>query len=88
MDELLTLNFILLALGAYAVVFVLRKVIDRYCDVHGAWRELVLPILPVPVGAAVAFAAHQSVLLGLVAGLCASKVYRLAKSAIRSKSAA
>lgn len=96
--ELLSVNFLIFSLGVFCVTFILRRVLEYFVPsikVAKWWTELVLLISPIIVGCLMGIAlsmfpfptAFKSVsgrgLLGAVAGLFSSKLYRIIKSMLK-----
>lgn len=104
LNALLSWQFILFCLGLTGLTYILRTIVD-YCfslankiakDNH-LWSNLVLPLLPVFLGAITAFiakaypypldisSASGRIFFGLCAGLLSGLVWRWIKSAIGNK---
>jgi hypothetical protein len=98
-QALFSWQFLLFCLAIAAVLFVIRRVFEYLLEtrqIHAKnsklWKDLILPILPVVIGPAAAYLAHQypypggltsgaaRVAFGLVAGLLYGLVYRVLKS--------
>lgn len=111
LQALLSWQFVFFALAIAAMTFVLKKVVEFAIDNESIptgsmtkenrfWRELVLPISPVLMGAGAGFFAHMypfpegissasaRTAFGMVAGLLSGLLYRMVKGALVSKLAA
>ena len=111
LQALLSWQFVLFALAIAALTFVIRKVVEYALDNPSIptgkmtkedrlWKELLLPILPVVLGAAAGFLAKKypfpdgltnpsaRLAFGLVAGLLSGLVYRVIKGTLAAKVAA
>jgi|SRR5579885_1531179 len=111
LQALLSWQFVLFALAIAALTFVIRKVVEFALDNPNIptgkmtkedrlWKELILPILPVVLGAVAGFLAKKypfpdgltnpsaRIAFGLVAGLLSGLVYRVIKGTLAAKVAA
>jgi hypothetical protein len=108
LQALLSWQFVLFALAVAALTFVIRKVVEFALDnpsiptgkltkENRLWTGLVLPILPVVLGAVGGFLAKQypfpaglsnpsaRIAFGLVAGMLSGLVYQVIKGTLASK---
>jgi hypothetical protein len=108
LQALLSWQFIFFALAIAAMTFVLRKVVEFAIDSphiptgtmtkeNRFWTELILPISPVLMGAAIGFfatmypfpdgiaSASARIAFGMVAGLLSGLLYRVIKGVLVSK---
>lgn len=108
LQALLSWQFVFFALAIAAMTFVLKKVVEFAIDSPSIptggmtkenrfWRELVLPIAPVLMGAGAGFFAHMypfpegissasaRIAFGMVAGLLSGLLYRVVKGTLASK---
>lgn len=108
LQALLSWQFVLFALAIAALTFVIRKVVEFALDNPNIptgkmtkedrlWKELILPILPVVLGAVAGFLAKKypfpdglsnpsaRIAFGLVAGLLSGLVYRVIKGTLAAK---
>lgn len=103
-EMLLSWQFIVFGLSIAAVIFVIRTGVD-FCIKNfklsqfkiNLWQDLLLPILPVFIGAGSAYVMKSfpypeqlssdgsKVLFGVVAGLFSGLIYRIVKSLISQK---
>jgi hypothetical protein len=111
LQALLSWQFVLFALAIAALTFVIRKVVEFALDnpsiptgkmtkTDRLWTELLLPILPVVLGAVAGLLAKKypfpdgltnpsaRIAFGLVAGLLSGLVYRVIKGTLAGKIAA
>lgn|SRR5574339_591291 len=108
LQALLSWQFMLFALAIAALTFVVKKVVEYAIDnpniptgtmtkENRLWRELILPIFPVVVGAGAGFlakmypfpdgikSASARIAFGLVAGLLSGLLYRVIKGSLAAK---
>lgn len=111
LQALLSWQFVFFALAIAAMTFVVRKVIEFAIDSPSIptgnankegrfWREVVLPISPVLIGAGAGFlvkmypfpegieSASARIMFGMVAGLLSGLLFRIIKGVLASKLAA
>lgn len=111
LQALLSWQFVFFALAIAAMTFVLKKVVEFAIDNKSIptggmtkenrfWKELVLPISPVVMGAGAGFlakmypfpegieSASARLAFGMVAGLLSGLLYRIIKGTLASKLAA
>lgn len=111
LQALLSWQFVLFALAIAALTFVIRKIVEFAIDspniptgsmnkTSKLWTELILPILPVLLGAFSGLLAKTypfpdglntlsaRIAFGLVSGLLSGLVYRIIRGALASKAAA
>lgn len=108
LQALLSWQFVFFALAIAAMTFVLKKVVEFAIDNQSIptgsmtkenrfWKELVLPISPVVMGAGAGFlakmypfpegieSASARLAFGMVAGFLSGLVYRIVKGTLASK---
>lgn len=100
LSQLFGWQFMLFCLGIASITFILRSVVEHFFVVAKSmklWKDLILPIFPVVLGAIVAFSAGSypypegfesdsgRVMFGLVAGLLSGLFYRVIKSLLTAK---
>lgn len=105
LQSLLSLSFLFACLAIAAVTYVIKHVTEYILDhpliplskVSVIWKELMLPILPVVLGALISClnlgypypdglnSSGGKVAFGLVAGLFSGLIYRVLKSTLISK---
>jgi hypothetical protein len=111
LQALLSWQFVLFALAIASLTFVIKKVVEYAIDNPNIptgkmtkedrlWRELILPILPVVMGAGAGFlakmypfpdgikSASARIAFGLVAGLLSGLLYRVIRGTLAAKIAA
>jgi hypothetical protein len=105
LQALLSVQFVIFCLGLAAITFVVRRAVEFFLDkpwvpaskASHIWRGLVLPVMPVILGALFGFVASKypypegldttsgRVMFGLVAGLLSGLIYRVIKESILDK---
>lgn len=104
LQTLFSWQFVVFGLAIAAIVFVLRKIAEYILSAYNLnskesklWQDLILPILPVVLGAVAGFlfttypypdgltTSGSRVIFGLVAGLLSTLFYRLIKSLLMQK---
>ncbi len=107
LQTLLSWQFIVFGLAVAALLFVLRKFVEYFLDIYlkldknsksyKLWSDLVLPVLPMFLGAGGALlistfpypndltTAGSRFVFGLVAGLMSGLFYRVIKSLVANK---
>jgi len=104
LQTLLSWQFVFFSLGIAAVIFVIRKIVEFLMDTYKIfakesklWTDLLLPILPVFLGAGGAAALTMfpypdgltttsgRFVFGLVAGLLSTLIYRVIKALLGDK---
>lgn len=104
LQTLLSWQFIIFGLAISAVVFVIRKIVEysmtrwaKFAINASFWNELLLPILPVILGALLAIiiqhfpypenltTGSSRFVFGLVAGLLSTLIYRVVNSLLGQK---
>lgn len=100
LNSLLSWQFIMFSLGVFVVTWIIRSVVEYFVPkaVNSKfWESLCLPIMPVVVGATIAYFATKyaypngltslsdRLLFGSVAGLLSSSLYKVIKAALKDK---
>jgi len=91
-EAIVNVNTVLIILAVGTIIWVLRQILPDYIENHKVWK-VVLRVLPVALGAAVAMIPQlrpmgdivQSAVLGAVAGSFSSTLYGFIRAAMGEK---
>jgi hypothetical protein len=100
LNALMSYQFILFSLGVFAMVWVIRTIVEfiiPQTDGHKIWEKLILPLLPITIGTIIGFLATKyaypdglvslsdRLFFGSVAGMFSSCVYQVTKGMLKDK---